>query len=274
MHQTILKYKADALAMATIQLKMPRKDIWRALIAELIGTCLLIIMGCGSILSLTTPKALDLTGIGLCWGMTVATLAQTLGHVSGCHMNPAVSLAMMVTGKLQLIKAGLYIGAQCIGAMMGAAVLKALTPDEIVGDWGITKLGPGVTPLQGFGIEFVATFVLLMVIFGATDENRTDLKGSAPLAIGLCITALVLFCGPFTGASMNPARTLGPSVVASHFDNHWVYWIGPISGAITAAVLYHQIFRAFSPEEVATIQAEEDIKKREGDAKEGAVPNV
>lgn len=73
-------------------------------------------------------------------------------------------------------------------------MMQALTPDEIVGDWGITKLGPGVTPLQGFGIEFVATFVLLMVIFGATDENRTDLKGSAPLAIGLCITALVLFC--------------------------------------------------------------------------------
>jgi len=221
---------------------------------------------------------MDLTGVGLCWGLTVATLAQALGHVSGCHMNPAVTLACLVTGKLQLVKAVLYIIVQCVGAMVGTAILKALTPETIKGDWGITTLADGVTPLQGFGIEFIATFVLIMVIFGATDDNRTDVKGSAPLAIGLCVTALVLFCGPWTGASLNPARSLGPSVVAGHWDNHWVYWIGPIAGAIAAATLYHQIFRALSPLEVASVQAEEDLKKeRESETMKeasSAVPNV
>jgi len=259
--------------MSNMQLTMPNKDIWKCLVAELVGTIILIVVGCGSGISLKEPKALDLTGIGLCWGLTVATLAQTLGHVSGCHMNPAVTLAMMVTGKIQLIKAGLYIVVQCVGAMIGAAVLKALTPDTVT-DWGVTKIAKELTPPQGFGIEFLSTFVLLMVIFAVSDENRDDVQGSKPLAIGLTITALIYLGGPLTGTSLNPARSLGPAIVSNYWTDHWVYWIGPIAGAITAATLYQQLFRALSIEEVAAIQAEEDTKQRDNETKESSVPNV
>ena len=155
--------------------------------------------------------------VSLCFGITVATLAQTLGHVSGCNINPAVSLALVVGGKLGIIKGVLYTASQCAGAILGAVMLYAVVPSEDRGAAGLGKksLAANVTIVQALTIEMLITMVLVMVVFAAAADNINagTVKGSAPLAIGLSITTCHLFAVPLTGSSMNPARSLGPAVV-------------------------------------------------------------
>lgn len=213
-----------------------------------------MLVGCGSCLEGST-----VVQIALCFGVTVATLAQTLGHVSGCHVNPAVTAGLVTGAKVRtnsslsltcylqvgLLKGLLYVVAQCIGATSGAGILSFLIPaDEAetgVGVTAISKISAG----QGFGVEFIITMVLVLVVFAAAaDSNNSEsVKGSAPLAIGLSITTSHLFAIPLTGSSMNPARTFGPSLVFSAWDNHWVYWAGPILGGVTAALIYQLLLK-------------------------------
>merc|ERR1712193_34879 len=187
----------------------------------------------------------DIVRIALAFGVTVATMAQSIGHVSGCHINPVVTAGLLVSRKIGLVKALLYVVAQCLGAILGAGLLKVFLPStetEFPGMTGFTTLSAG----QAFGIEFFCTFMLVMVVFGsaADDIAAKNTKGSAPLAIGLSISAAILFAGPLTGGSLNPARTLGPAVVGMSFDNHWVYWLGPILGGICASIVYNMILKA------------------------------
>jgi len=220
-------------------------SLLRSLIAEFIGTLLLVFVGCGSCLG---DAAANTVRIALCFGITVATLAQTIGHVSGCHINPAVSLALIIGAKIGIVKGFLYIVFQCLGAMTGAAILRAVVPSEIRGyaALGATGLGENVTPGQGIVIEMIITAILVMVIFAAAADqlNTPTVKGSAPLAIGLSITTCHLFAIPFTGSSMNPARSLGPAVVLGQYINHWVYWVGPLLGGLIGALVYQLLFRA------------------------------
>nr|XP_045587367.1 aquaporin AQPAe.a-like isoform X2 [Procambarus clarkii] len=119
-----------------------------------------------------------------------------------------------------------------------------MTSTNSTGNLGMTVVSSNVSVGQALGVELIITFILVLVVFGATDERRNDLKGSAPLAIGLSITACHLMAVPVTGASMNPARTFGPAVVTGIWENHWVYWAGPILGGMLAAVIYSYVFRA------------------------------
>ena len=131
--------------------------------------------------------------------------------------------------------------AQCVGATVGAGILSILVPGKILGTSALTNINAG----QGFGIEFIITMVLVLVVFAAAADgnNAESVKGSAPLAIGLSITTCHLFAIPLTGSSMNPARTLGPSIVFNSWANHWVYWVGPILGGVTAALIYQLILK-------------------------------
>ena len=142
--------------------------------------------------------------------------------------------------QIGLVKGLLYVVAQCVGAIVGAAVLSILIPGE-AGASGLSGINAG----QGFGIEFIITLVLVLVVFAAAaDGNNSDsVRGSAPLAIGLSITTCHLFAIPLTGSSMNPARTLGPSVIFNSWANHWVYWVGPILGGVTAALIYQLVLK-------------------------------
>jgi len=143
------------------------------------------------------------------------------------------------------VKTVLYIIFQCLGAVAGAALLKAVTPNaEIQGKLGITEPHPDLEMAQAFGIEFFITMVLVLTVFGACDENRNDVKGSVPLAIGLSITACHLAAIRFTGSSMNPARTFGPALITGQWKEHWLYWMGPCAGGAVAALLYKSAFRA------------------------------
>merc|ERR1712110_333308 len=234
-----------------------------SLVAEILGTMFLVLVGCGScMIHETGTNGTDVVRIALAFGVTVATIAQSIGHVSGCHINPAITCGLITGAKIGIVKGILYIVAQCVGALVGAGLLKAFLPSEESLP-GITQLNPKVNAGQGVGIELFITFVLVLVVFAAAaDENNSaSVKGSAPLAIGLSITTCHLYAVPLTGSSMNPARSLGPAIVGGLMKNHWVYWVGPILGGILAAVVYQLLFAAEGPSHkpVATSEPEEKI---------------
>ena len=160
---------------------------WRAVLAEFLGTLLLVFVGCGSCIGWEDDYAPSVTQIALCFGLIVATVVWAIGHVSGGHVNPAVTMAMLVTRNVSLARALFFILAQCAGACVGALILKGVTPNQFEGTLGQTNLGSDVTPGQGFGVEFVVTFVLVFTVFSSVDGKRTDLNGSTPLTIGLSV---------------------------------------------------------------------------------------
>lgn len=245
------------------------KRLWRMLTAETIGTFLLVFIGCGSCIdwrekipaadgsNATVPKSYEpnetngqIVHIALTFGIAVATIAQALGHVSGAHLNPAVSCGLLAAGQCSFLKAVVYIIAQCVGALCGAAVLRLLTPDEFQqGGIGVTGISPSVTLGAGLSMEMIITFVLVLTVCGVCDGLRRDVKGSAPLAIGLSITVCHFMAIRFTGSSMNPARSLGPAVVWGNMKNQWVYWMGPVLGGISAGLIYQTTFQV-KPEDL------------------------
>jgi aquaporin-4 len=175
---------------------------WLGLIAEGLGTFVLVLIGCGTCLggtatdgSTTSWENFEPTKvqISLAFGLAVATIVWNLAHISGGHINPAVTVAMLFTRKISAVRAVLYVFAQCAGAVAGAAVLAGLTPVALHGQLGLTTVNPELTKEQGFGVELIITFVLVLTVFACCDSNRTDLNGSAPLTIGLSVTLCHLF---------------------------------------------------------------------------------
>lgn len=149
--------------------------------------------------------------------------SQTIGHISGCHINPAITVGLLAAGKISLLRAIFHIIAQCIGACAGSFSVDALTNGVDYADGvGHPGLKEGVSSLQGLGFEFFLGFVLVLVVFGVTDENKPDSRFIAPLAIGLTVTLGHLGTVSYTGSSMNPARTFGFAVVTREWDDHWV----------------------------------------------------
>ena len=167
---------------------------WRALFAEVIGTLFLTFIGCGSCIGWGAQDGEpSIVQIALCFGLAVATMVWAIAHISGGHINPAVTLGLLVTRKVSLIKAIFYVIAQCVGAVIGAGALKGLTPPSVQGSLGATGINPSLSQGQGFGVEFMVTFVLVLTVFASCDDKRTDLNGSAPLTIGLSVTLCHLF---------------------------------------------------------------------------------
>jgi aquaporin related protein len=196
--------------------------------------------------------------IALAFGLIVATMAQTIGHVSGCHINPAITAGLVAGAKVGLVKGLLYVVVQCLGGLTGAGLLK-LVVAEVRGSDGLgtTSINKAITYAQGFGIEFVITMILVLVVFGAAADENNDVKGSALLAIRLSITVCHLFAIPLTGSSMNPARSLGSNVVAGSTDDLWVYLLGPTLGGVTAGLLYQLVFAAPGPAKTAGVIIDE-----------------
>ena len=227
------------------------RDIWRMLIAELLGTFFLVLIACSSSIQLVGPTSI--THASFISGLAVATLVQALGHVSGCQINPAVTCGFLVSGHIRILKALFYIVAQCIGGLLGAQVLQALTPEDKQGLLGLTIVNYHVTPAQAFFVEALMTFVLVLTVVAVCDGRRSDIKGSAPLAIGLAVAVGMLAAMQYTGGGLNPARTLGPAVMTGVWDHHWVYWAGPIVGGLAAGTVYTLIFRAREEENESNV---------------------
>ncbi|XP_024081986.1 aquaporin AQPcic [Cimex lectularius] len=221
-------------------------EIMRSLLAEFFGTFFLVFIGCGSCIAIGPVPSI--VQIALCFGFVIATAVQCFGHVSGCHINPAVTLGLFTCGRCGLLKCVAYIPTQCAGAVAGAGLLMYVLPEN-QDTWGVTKVAELLTANQGFAIEAVITGLLILVVCAVTDPNRLDLSNAAPVAVGLTIAACHLFAVPYTGSSMNPARSLGPAAVQAFWENHWVYWIGPLVGGGVAGLLYRFLFKAQKDEE-------------------------
>jgi MIP family channel proteins len=225
------------------------RDLWAAAVAEFVGPFTLVIAGVGAIIS--TQNLSDggnLVAVSLAHGLAIGLMVAALGHVSGGHFNPAVTIAMLVTGQIALTRAISYIIAQVLGATAGAGVLTLIFPalgpmgrNNPGVNLGLPGLGPDVSVSGALIMEVAMTFFLVMVIFGTVIDPRGP-KAIAPLAIGLIITMDILTGGRITGAAMNPARALGPAIVQQDFTNWWIYWVGPIVGGLIAAFAYTSIW--------------------------------
>ncbi|XP_076384462.1 aquaporin AQPAn.G isoform X3 [Megalopta genalis] len=234
--------------LGTNEFAESKANLCRALVAEFLGTMLLNFFGCGSV------ATNNIVAISLAFGLTVAAAIQGIGHVSGGHVNPAVTFGLMAIGKISIIRGLLYVLVQSIGAIAGSGAIRALSPDTMENALGVVRLSKGVTSVQGFGIEFFLAFILVLVVCGACDAAKPHSQGIAPLVIGLAVTVGHLVGVPRTGAGMNPARSLGSAVVMNAFDNHWVYWIGPILGGMAGGLVYaHAIGPAKEPEGYASV---------------------
>lgn len=219
-------------------------EAWRGAIAELIATLLFVFVGAGTVVSSGMLGELDsarLVAIALAHGLAIAIMVAATASISGGHINPAVTISAVVTRKMGLVKGIMYVAGQLIGAVVGALLLAAVIPDASEGALGAHALGQGITPSAGLLAEVVLTFVLVFVIF-ATAIDPKGPGNLAPVAIGLAVLVIHLIGVPLTGASVNPARSFGPALVATQWADHWIYWIGPIAGGVLAGLVYDVVF--------------------------------
>ena len=207
-------------------------------LAELIGTFLLTFIGGAAIINGDS----GLIGIALAHGLTIALVICSLGHISGAHINPAVTIGFLITGKIEAKDALIYILSQLIGAMLAAYSLKVFVPGAMEASLGGQSISPNVSIVAAIFIEFVLTFFLVTAIFGTAVDDRGTFSAVAGFGIGLVVTVDILAGGPFTGASMNPARSFGPAIISGTWENQIVYWVGPIIGGAIASLFYNSFF--------------------------------
>jgi len=217
--------------------------------AELIGTAALVLIGCGS--AVIAGQHVGFLGIAFAFGLTVLVMVYAIGNISGCHINPAITVAMLVAGKIKGKDAIAYIIAQCIGAIIGAGILLAIAkglPGYSLAENGLGQNGFGAQSPAGYAMwacfvaELVLTALFLFVIFGSTSEKAP--KGFAGISIGFTLVLIHIVGIPITGTSVNPARSLGPAVFVGGdaLPQLWLFWVAPLVGGILAAIIWKYAF--------------------------------
>jgi aquaporin Z len=218
----------------------------RKYLAEFIGTFVLVFMGCGS--AVLAGKYIGFVGISFAFGLSVLVMVYAIGSISGCHINPAISISMLASGKMKARDAVIYVIVQCVGAVVASLVLYGVAVGNPgysiavngLGQNGYGEASPGgFSMLSGFIAEVILTFIFLLVIYGSTSEKAP--KGFAGIAIGLSLVLIHLVGIPVTGTSVNPARSLGPAVVVggTALSQLWLFWVAPILGGLIAALVWH-----------------------------------
>jgi MIP family channel proteins len=212
-------------------------------VAEFIATFTLIFIGAGSSI-LYVAKQVDLVGVALAHGLALAIMVSVTAHISGGHVNPAVTAGLWVTGKIQTVRAGIYVCAQLLGAALGAAALRWTFPEAM---WRPANLGTPVPASFISGgaavvIEAILTFFLVFVVYGTAVDEHGPFAKLAGWPIGFVLTMDILAAGPLTGAAMNPARAFGPALISGTWTDWWVYWVGPVTGGIIAGAVYWATF--------------------------------
>ncbi|MDQ4127214.1 MAG: aquaporin [Actinomycetota bacterium] len=225
--------------------RIDSSNILGSAVAELIGTFILIFTGCAVTTAATLqastagPLSYNSLAVALAFGLALTAIVAAIGHVSGAHVNPAVTLGLAATNKFPWQFVPIYVGAQLVGAILGAVAVWTTygEPGRELANLGATFPVEGVGDLQAFLIEVLVTFILVFVVISVATDDRAP-AGVAPLAVGFALACGVLIAGPVTGGSLNPARTLGPMILAGRFDAVWVYILAPIVGAVLAAFVY------------------------------------
>jgi len=218
------------------------------LVSEFLGTFALVFFGAGAICAeqfLHGAGGAGLLGIALAHGLAIGVMICAIGHVSGGHFNPAVTMAFWVTRRLNTLEVFGYWISQLLGGIAAAFFLKAILPREeawlpVLG--GTPDLARDFTRLPAIGLEGVATFFLVFVVFAAAVDEASSARPYAGFCIGLTITLGILAIGPFTGAALNPARAFGPALASTHWANQGVYWVGPLTGGFFAGLLHDAIY--------------------------------
>ena len=215
--------------------------IWQRAAAEFIGTLAFVFIGAGSVVILRGSDPAGLVGVALAHGIVLAVMVSVTGHISGGHINPAVTVSAWVTNQIRTAAAVVYIVAQLAGAAAGAALLRASLPGGLTaGTLGTPAVGHsfGMTNGKAVLLEAVLTFFLVFVVYGTAVDDRGPFSKIAGLPIGLVLTFDILVGGPLTGAAVNPARWFGPALISGTWTDWWVYIIGPAGGGVIAASVY------------------------------------
>jgi aquaporin Z len=246
-------------------------SLFKRSIAELIGTFWLVLGGCGSaVLAAAFPDVgIGLLGVSLAFGLTVLTMVYAIGHVSGCHLNPAVSVGLAVGGRFSWSDLPVYVIAQVVGATVAAYLLYFIASGQAgftlaANGLAVNGYGPlspgGYSMTAGFVTEVVMTMMFLIVILGATDKRAPAV--SAGIAIGLALTLIHLISIPVTNTSVNPARSTGPAIAlltggqGQALGQLWMFWVAPLIGAVLAGVIYKLFASADEPQEIEKLGGE------------------
>lgn len=202
--------------------------------AELVGTFFLVLIGPGTaVVELRVHGAIDPVGVALAFGCVLIATIYALGHLSGAHFNPAVSIAFAVGKRLPRSDVLPYVGAQLVGALLAASALRIIAGRAVIASATVATIATGPALL----LEILLTLLLMLVIMAVATDARVA-GPVAGIAVGLAVCGDALMGGPLTGASMNPARSFGPAAITGQWSAHWIYWVGPIAGAVAAVYLY------------------------------------
>jgi len=216
-------------------------------IAEILGTLLIVFIGAGAVCAEHSVKMAGNQGVHVwaitVFGFVVVAVVYATSYISGSHINPAITISYWATGRMYAGTAAYYIMSQMLGAVMAAYFLSLLFPDAISTVYlGTCTLGEGVVPWKAASIECLVTFLLVFTIFATAVDRRTS-KILAGVAIGLVYLFGVSVSTTISGGALNPARVFGPAVVSGHFDYHYIWWLGPVFGAVAAGFLYSKVFK-------------------------------
>ena len=222
-------------------------SLFKRSVTELLGTFWLVLGGCGSaVIAASSPLGIGVLGVALAFGLTVLTMAFAIGHISGCHLNPAVSVGLSVGGRFPAKELPAYIIAQVVGAILAAALIAYIGSGKEGFDIaaglasnGYGEHSPGKYSMAaGFVTELVMTAMFVVIILGATDKRAP--AGLAPIAIGLALTLIHLISIPVTNTSVNPARSTGPALMVGGWAiaQLWMFWVAPLLGAVIGGVIY------------------------------------
>ncbi|XP_053150678.1 aquaporin-6-like [Hemicordylus capensis] len=237
----------------------------RAVFAEFLVTAIYVFFGVGSLLP--WPSSLpSILQIAITFNLAAATAVQIAWQASGAHVNPAVTVAFLLGSRISLAKAACYVVAQLAGGIAGAATLYGVIPGNIRGNLGINVVSNDVTSGQAVAVELILTLQLVLCYFASTDSLRST--GSPAIMIGVSVALGHLVGSYITSCSMNPARSFGPAVIVGKFPDHWIFWVGPLAGAILASLLYNFILyhvpKTFA-QRLAILKGSYDVEELEKD---------
>lgn len=217
---------------------------WQKYVAEAVGTFAFVFIGAGAALAnWQTGGSLQTLGVALAHGLMLAAMIYCAWHISGAHLNPAVTIALWATGHIKTLIAAGYVIAQLVGSVVAGILIKSIwggimSPQYF---YGTPVLGAGITPAMGILVEAVLTFFLVWAFYAAIVDKKAPANFGG-LVVGMVFAVGIMVGGAFTGAAMNPARAFGLALVSSHWTAHFVYWIGPVVGALVAGFGYHLLF--------------------------------